>query len=285
MVKRKVSMSVYLFTSLINMYASCGEIEIAMKVFQEMKLSKVNPNEFTYVCLLNGLSMSNNLELTLKTFNEMEMKPTVAHFGCLLDTMDQLALTIEATILISGCADKREVALSLGKNIHEQIKKRNIKINSHLVTSLINMHSKCGDIHTAENLFRTIKHENMNIITINSMISGYGQNNKPISALKLFESIEKWNCLPNGETFVCIMNAISEGELNQKTEDIFNKMSKFGIFPTSNHVSCLINAYANREDLKSVLEILTKYGLNNHIVISAFNACVKLVSLEYGKNQ
>jgi len=248
------------------MYASCGEIETAMKVFQEMKLSKINPNEFTYVCLLNGLSMSNNLELTLKTFNEMEMKPTVAHFGCLmkayikhdmldkavslLDTMDQLALAMDgkvATILISGCADKGEVALSLGKYLHEQIKKRNIKINSHLITSLINMYSKCGDIHTAENLFRTIKPEIMNIITINSMISGYGQNHKPISALKLFESIEKWNCLPNGETFVCIMNAISEGELNQKTEDIFNKMSKFGLLPTSNHVSCLINAYARFE--------------------------------------
>lgn len=61
-------MDLALGTALVDMYAKCGSIESATKVFQELPEKDV----MTWTALILGFAMSGLGEKALKYFNEMQ---------------------------------------------------------------------------------------------------------------------------------------------------------------------------------------------------------------------
>ncbi|CAN6468138.1 unnamed protein product [Victoria cruziana] len=66
--EQKMKLDVILGTSLINMYAKCGKIEMGMKVFNSMP----EKNVFTWNTIINGLAMADSGKRAISLFYRME---------------------------------------------------------------------------------------------------------------------------------------------------------------------------------------------------------------------
>ncbi|GAV73646.1 PPR domain-containing protein/PPR_2 domain-containing protein/PPR_3 domain-containing protein [Cephalotus follicularis] len=124
-------LSVLIGNALIDMYAKCGSIERALKVFcgmrdkdvstwnsvigglafhghgeesinlfEEMQRSKVRPDEISFVGVLVACSHAGNVEVGRRYFKLMreiyKIVPNIRHYGCMVDMLGRAGLLYEA---------------------------------------------------------------------------------------------------------------------------------------------------------------------------------------------
>lgn len=136
--KARINMNDRLLAGLIDMYAKCGEIESAWKLFSDesnlkrtarpwnamlsgfaihgrsdeaielferMKKTNVLPDKVTFVSLLNACSHGRLVEQGRLYFNSMRsvhgIDPEIEHYGCMVDLLGRAGLLKEAEEIIS----------------------------------------------------------------------------------------------------------------------------------------------------------------------------------------
>lgn len=146
--KSKIKMNERLLASLIDMYAKCGELEFASKVFhgacglkgkvwpwnamiggfamhgkseeaieifKQMEVEKISPNKVTFVSLLNACSHGYMVEEGRQYFKSMRslygVEPKIEHYGCLVDLLGRAGLLDEAEEIISSMPMTPDVAV------------------------------------------------------------------------------------------------------------------------------------------------------------------------------
>ncbi|KAJ0980591.1 hypothetical protein J5N97_008846 [Dioscorea zingiberensis] len=135
--KHGVEVDAHLCTALVDMYAKCGRIDLACKVFQGFENKKVflwnamlggfamhslgleavrlfvkmldcgiKPNEITFICVLSACSHSGLVEDGLCIFHSMakdyKIEPHVQHYGCMVDLLGRAGLFEEAKRVIEA---------------------------------------------------------------------------------------------------------------------------------------------------------------------------------------
>ncbi|KAG9458745.1 hypothetical protein H6P81_003253 [Aristolochia fimbriata] len=152
---------VFVNTALIDMYAKCGSLEHAhsvfdriqnkdvvtwsalimgyglhgcgreaIKLFQDMKRSKVAPNDVTFVGLLSACNHSGLVEEGQKYFHSMKtdygLEPRHQHYACMVDLLGRAGYLTEAYQFVESMPIKPEVtvwgALLSACKIHKNIK-------------------------------------------------------------------------------------------------------------------------------------------------------------------
>lgn len=77
------------WTSMVSAFAVHGDVDNALKYFQQMKLDKVEPNWVTFVGVLYACSHAGLVEEGRKAFesmvNEYRITPRLEHYGCMVD--------------------------------------------------------------------------------------------------------------------------------------------------------------------------------------------------------
>ncbi|KAK9935069.1 hypothetical protein M0R45_022184 [Rubus argutus] len=113
--------------------------------------------------------------------------------------------------VLTACTKLR--ALHQGKWIHGHLIKNGIDLNSVLVTSLLDMYVKCGDIRDARSIFD--EHSMIDLVSWTAMIVGYTQSGYPLESLELFTD-ERWDALlPNSITTASVLSSCAQsGNLN-----------------------------------------------------------------------
>ncbi|RVW53048.1 Pentatricopeptide repeat-containing protein, chloroplastic [Vitis vinifera] len=149
--------------TLIHMYANCGEVEVARRVFDEMS------------------------ERNVRTWNSM-----FAGFD-------------EVTLVSVLTACGRLADLELGEWINRYVEEKGLKGNPTLITSLVDMYAKCGQVDTARRLFDQM--DRRDVVAWSAMISGYSQASRCREALDLFHEMQKANIDPNEITMVSILSS------------------------------------------------------------------------------
>ncbi|KAJ0464287.1 putative tetratricopeptide-like helical domain superfamily [Helianthus annuus] len=134
--KKKMELDGVLGTALVDMYAKCGCIELAYRVFEQMPyrdvfaftslisgmanhgesaraialLSRmetegVKPNEITFICVLNACSRMGLVKEGARVFESMTdvhgIKPTVKHYGCLVDLLGGAGMLEQAKKVVT----------------------------------------------------------------------------------------------------------------------------------------------------------------------------------------
>ncbi|OVA10360.1 Pentatricopeptide repeat [Macleaya cordata] len=135
-----------LYTSLIDMYAKCGNIESAKQVFDSINpkslaswnaiisglamhghfdsslvfFSKMidegmEPNDITFIAVLSACSHGGLVELGHQYFNSMvedyKISPKLQHYGCMIDLLGRAGLFAEAEALIKNMEMKPDAAI------------------------------------------------------------------------------------------------------------------------------------------------------------------------------
>ncbi|MQL82592.1 hypothetical protein Taro_015073 [Colocasia esculenta] len=210
------------WTTMITAYSQMGDHVNALALFRRMP----ERNVVTWNALLASHVRNGHREEGLKMYILMLREATVWPDW------------ITFTILFSMCADLG--ALRLGNQLISQLTKFGFDSDVSVANGIIAFYSKSGRIVDAEEVFYSITEKNL--ISWNTMISGYGQNGLGKKAVETFENMLLTDTEPDHITYVAILSACSHSGLISEGKFYFDFMVRHHkISPGSEHLACMVD--------------------------------------------
>ncbi|KAL3535141.1 hypothetical protein ACH5RR_003602 [Cinchona calisaya] len=225
-------------TALVTVYTRLNEMESARQLFDESP----DKSLASWNAMISGYAQNGLTEMAISLFRKMQL-------------LDIHPNPVTITSILSAIAQLG--APSLGKWVHDLIKKENFESNIYVSTALIDMHAKCGSIAEAQRLFYAMPEKND--VTWNAMISGYGLHGHGHEALSLFHEMLDSGVSPTGVTFLSVLYACSHAGLVEEGKKFFHSMTHdHGFKPSAEHYACMVDLLGRAGKLENALEFINK---------------------------
>lgn len=183
----RLETDVFVGCALVEMYAKLGRLETARKVFDALPCKCV----VTWNCMIGGYVQHGLGREALELFRCMQLDPSTPANDITLVTM------------LKACGSVG--ALQEGKQIYSQVVA--VKTDPIIETALMDMYIKCGCLDDARRVFERLSVKNL--ITWNSILSGYAQEGHGKEVLKLYRRMEEDGMMADSFTFVTLLEGCS----------------------------------------------------------------------------
>ncbi|XP_072981164.1 putative pentatricopeptide repeat-containing protein At3g05240 [Typha angustifolia] len=228
---------VYVCTTLIHMYISCGEIGSARTLFEHA----VNRNVVTWTTMIAGYVEGGRGSEAINLFRDMEVAG-----------MEPNEITVVHALVACGqCRD-----LETGIWIHDRLLQWDIDpIGSNVVlaTALLNMYAQCGSLKTARVLFDRMPQKNE--VSWNAMIGVYNQFGQFDEVLRLFENMRTLGFKPDNVTWLSVLGASANKGAMILGQGIHAYLEKTNGFRHITVSTSLMDMYSKTGDAQSALKI------------------------------
>jgi len=238
-IKRNYVKSPSVGTALLDAYVKRGNVDEASKVFQRIEEKDI----VAWSAMICGYAQIGDTEGAVRIFVQMakeKIKPNEYTFSG----------------IINACAAPT-AGVEQGKQLHAwSIKSR---FNNALCVSsaLLTMYSKRGDIESAFEVFK--RQRERDLVSWNSIISGYAQHGYGRKALEVFEEMQRQNLEMDGVTFIGVISACTHTGLANEGQRYFDIMVKdHHIEPRMEHYSCMVDLYGRAGMLVKAMEIINE---------------------------
>ncbi|XP_078434213.1 pentatricopeptide repeat-containing protein At1g31430-like [Wolffia australiana] len=234
----------FLGSSLIDMYAKCGLVEDARKVFDEMP----DKNSVCWSAMIAGYAGAGEFKLSVEIFREMQragMRP------------DEAALTS----VISACAQLG--ALSHGSWVWAFCRAHGLDDSPRVKSAMIDFFSKCGEVEKAMEIFKEMPLKD--VVAWTAMIGGLAANGRAAMAVELFSEME---ICPNDVTFLEVLSACSHGGFVETGFRYFREMVEiYRIEPLMQHYGCMVDLLGRARLLKEMELFIRNMPIEPDVVI------------------
>ncbi|XP_075518782.1 pentatricopeptide repeat-containing protein At4g18520, chloroplastic-like isoform X2 [Primulina tabacum] len=194
-VKNSYDMDVYVGTSLVDMYAKCGEIVDSRTLFDKMKWK----NAVTWTSIIAGYARNGHGEDAIRLFRMMGRLKVFAN-------------NLTMVSIVRACGLLR--ALSLGKEVHAQVFKTFSPSNIFIGSALVWLYCKCGDYVSASKVLRYLPDKD--VVSWTAMISGCSLLGHEYEALEYLKEMLGDGVEPNPYTYSSVLKACAKLEnINQ----------------------------------------------------------------------
>lgn len=180
---------VFVAASLVHLYSRFGFVGIACRLFDEMPIRDVG----SWNAMISGFCQNGNAADALDVLIEMRSD------GVKMDR-------VTATSLLTACAQSGDI-LS-GMLIHLYVIKHGLDFDLLICNALINMYSKFGSLGHARRIFDQM--DIRDLVSWNSIIAAYEQNDDPMTALGLFYSMQLLGIQPDFLTLVSLASILAQ---------------------------------------------------------------------------
>uniref|UniRef100_A0A0V0I100 Putative pentatricopeptide repeat-containing protein-like n=1 Tax=Solanum chacoense TaxID=4108 RepID=A0A0V0I100_SOLCH len=216
-------------------------MKLARRLFDESPKKSLA----SWNAMISGYAQNGLTEMAISLFREMQK-------------LDIHPNPVTITSILSACAQLG--TLSMGKWVHDLIKKEKFESNIYVLTALVDMYAKCGNIEEARQVFDSITEKN--VVTWNAMISAYGLHGCGREALVLFDQMLHSGVSPTGVTFLCALYACSHAGLVEEGQKIFHSMSHdHDTEPLPEHYACMVDLLGRAGKLENALEFIYEMPL------------------------
>lgn len=225
---------VFIGTSLVDMYAKCGEIVDSKKVFDGMR----KRNTVTWTSIIAGYARNGLGEDSISLFRIMKRRKIFAN-----------NLTIVSILRACGSIG----ALSTGKEIHAQILKNSIQSNIYVGSTLVWLYCKSGEYIYASKVLQQMPLRD--VVAWTAMISGCANLGHESEALEFLKEMMGEGVAPNPFTYSSALKACTKLEDVLQGKLIHSSVNKN---PSLSNVfvgSALINMYARCGYISEALQI------------------------------
>ncbi|XP_024535640.1 putative pentatricopeptide repeat-containing protein At3g01580 [Selaginella moellendorffii] len=197
--------------SLVNMYAKCGNMPEAHKVFHQMPVHSV----ISWNTLIAGYAVNGECEVALQLFEDMRREGSEpnartylpALMACSSWATKEEAMQVGGKLVKMGCLQK-------GMAIHSQALANNYRSDVFIGSMLVTTYAKCGSMVDARMAFD--KMPSPDLVAWNALLQGYVDNGESELALDLFSVMASLELEADTRTFVAALMAC--GNLADKEE-------------------------------------------------------------------
>ncbi|ERN18509.1 pentatricopeptide repeat-containing protein At2g33680 [Amborella trichopoda] len=205
LVKLGLDMDSVVTSALLTMYADCGSVLEARRVF-DGSTSMRSGTCVPWNAMVSGYSKNGLATESISLFVEMGVQgiqPDMYTFVSVLNTCSQLANKL------------------MGMAVHGLVVKSGLSLDQSIVTSLIRMYAKCNCLDGTRKAFDRAKV--LDITCWNSMIETYAQNGNSHSAIEALLEMQRLSGLkPNRMSFIYALNACSSPKAIELGIEIHN---------------------------------------------------------------
>ncbi|GJN17166.1 hypothetical protein PR202_gb04214 [Eleusine coracana subsp. coracana] len=166
---------------------------------------------------------------------------------------DLVPNSITIVSVLQACAGVN--ALSQGKVLHAYILRRGFDSLVSVLNALMAMYMKCGCLEVGQYIFDWIGRRR-NVVSWNSLISGYGMHGFGHESLRVFEEMIKEGIPPNIITFVSVLGACSHAGLVDEGRRLFESMVEYNVKPRAEHYACMVDLLGRAGHLDEAVELI-----------------------------
>ncbi|CAM6003174.1 unnamed protein product [Sphagnum balticum] len=177
---------VFVGSSLVDMYAKCGRMEDAWRVFYKMPSQDV----VTWPAMILGYVRCGQGEKALELYKRMQQE------GVQPDAVTFVGV-------LNACASL--MALEEGRSVHQQMIQCGCHLDAFVGSSLVDMYAKCGSMEEASRVFNKLP--SRAVVCWTAMIFGHVKYGEGHKALDLFHQMQEEGVQPDAVTFAGVLNA------------------------------------------------------------------------------
>ncbi|PON66144.1 Tetratricopeptide-like helical domain containing protein [Parasponia andersonii] len=240
--------------SMIKMYARCGELRYARRVFDEISERHL----VSWNSMISGYSKMGYAQDAARLFCEMK------DAGFEPNEMTLVSV-------LGACGDLGD--LSLGRWVEEFVVENKLELNSYMGSALIGMYGKCGDLSSARRIFDSMVTKDC--VTWNAMISGYAQNGLSDEAIMLFDGMKHAGIDPDKRTLVGLLSASASVGALDMGKWVDKYASQRGIQHDVYVATALLDMYAKCGSLDDALRVFEDMPQKNEV---SWNAMISALA-------
>lgn len=247
MAKRGLDCTAFSGNVLITLYSKFNLLEETEKAFKTI----IKPDVVSWTTAIAALSCVHNSK-ALDVFREMmddhNVSPDYYTYASVLSSAAGLA------------------SLRIGKEIHGHLIRTRSDWDTGVCNALINMYAKSGSLTSSCIVFEHM--EIHNLVSWNSMISGYANHGLAEKAIRLFEEMMRTGLEPDCVTFLELLTACNHSGLANEGQVLFTSMSEvYGITPSIEHLCCLVDLLGRAGRVREAEEYAYKYYVGDDAVV------------------
>ncbi|XP_062232882.1 pentatricopeptide repeat-containing protein At2g03380, mitochondrial [Phragmites australis] len=243
-IKHGLIFNSFVSAALLDMYVKCGEVENARRVLDELSCVDL----VLWTTMIMGYTQNGNPLDALRLFLDKK-------FGTIVPN------SITISTVLSASAQLRN--LCLGRSIHGIAIKLGVVQDDVVMNAFVDMYAKCQAVSEANSIFGRIL--NKDVVTWNSMISGYAENGMGNDALMLFKQMRLQGALPDAVSVVNVLSAcVCLGDL--LIGKCFHTYAVKHAFMSNIYVNtALLNLYNKCADLPSARRVFDEMSDRNSV--------------------
>lgn len=226
--------------TILNMYAKCGALDDARKLFDEMPCKDM----VTWTALITGYSQNDRAEDALVLF------PQMLRLG-----LQPNGFTLSSLLKASGAgpSDKN------GRQVHAFSFKSGYDSNVYVGSSLVDMYARFGHMNEARLIFDALVSKNE--VSWNALIAAHARKSEGGHALRLFTEMQREDFKPTHFTYSSVFSACASTGSLEQGKWVHAHMMKSGGQLVAFVGNTLLDMYAKSgsiEDAKKVFDRLVK---------------------------
>ncbi|XP_059076414.1 pentatricopeptide repeat-containing protein At4g37170-like [Cryptomeria japonica] len=259
---------VYLWNRLIDMYAKCGSLDNACKVFDKMLERDIcSWNTAIGVYLKNGkIDYARKLFDEIPTRDEFSWSTIIAGYvqhGLVEEALDVFRRMQEnggesskytIASVLSACA--RVVAGKLGSEVHGHIIRTGGDYDVFVWSGLVDMYAKCGRLDKSCQVFE--KMHDRDVVSWTVMIGRLVQSGRGEKALNLFSQMQMAGMKPNQFTFASLLSACAMQSALELGKQAHGHIIRSELDESSFVESALVDMYAKCGNVERAWKVFKK---------------------------
>ncbi|PKA62789.1 Pentatricopeptide repeat-containing protein [Apostasia shenzhenica] len=275
--RQGLELDCYVGSSLINMYAKCGDLRSAHRLFDVMPVRDSSSwnaliagymmvgavkvaehlfdempkrNVISWTAMISGYTQNGSADRALKVFDEMRKEGTEVNPNW-----------VTVISVLPACA--HSAALDQGESIHEYA--RSMGFDSHPIVqiALVGMYAKCGSLLKAHHCFDQIPEKNKSVVAWNTMITAYSSHGRGEEAVSSFEKMISSGIHPDAVSFTGLLSGCSHSGLVDQGLKYFDSMSSvYSVEPTHEHYACLVDLLGRAGQLEKAMKIINQMKID-----------------------
>lgn len=254
-----------LVTTLVDMYAKCGKLGEARRLFDRMQSRDV----VAWSAMISGYTQADQCQEALALFSEMQVSE--------VEPNDVTMVSVLSASAVLG-------ALGTGKWVHSYIRMKRLPLTVTLGTALVDFYAKCGCIDSAVEAFESMHVKNS--WTWTALIKGMASNGRGREALELFSSMCKASIEPTDVTFIGVLMACSHNCLVEEGRQHFDSMTQdYGIQPRIEHYGCVVDLLGRAGLVDEAYHFIRAMPIEPNTVIwrALLSSCALQKNVEVGE--
>ncbi|XP_072964152.1 pentatricopeptide repeat-containing protein At2g22410, mitochondrial-like [Typha angustifolia] len=238
-VRNSVSWSV-----MIVGYCKVGSVDAARVLFEGMR----EKNLVSWTVMIHGYSQCGKPREALALFREMEaegIEPDAAMMVGVISAAAQL-----------GSAE-------LANWVGAYVDWKKIEKNERVLTALVDMNAKCGNVGEAFRFFEQIPCPDAYSYT--ALINGLASHGHAEEALEIFDRMRSEEIVPDPITFIGVLNACSHGGFVEKGIEFWEAMvHDYGMEHQADHYACMTDMLGRAGRLEEAHKMIQKMPMGPH---------------------
>lgn len=258
------------WNAIITGYAQNLRLDEALELFERMPERDLP----SWNTMITGLIQNGDLRRARTLFNQMPKKNVISWTtmisGYVQEGENEEALKIFSRMLSTDGAKPNQgtfvsvlgacsnlAGLGEGQQVHQIISKTVYQDSTVVVSALINMYSKCGELGTARKMFDDGVTSQRDLVSWNGIIAAYAHHGYGKEAISLFKEMQKYGFKPDDVTYVALLSACSHTGLVEEGLKYFDELVKDrSIQVREDHYACLVDLCGRAGRLKEAFHFI-----------------------------